>query len=415
MKSVCNGLDDLKGFFQKYRVIIDTDAGSSGLAVMERLRKLKQSGEKVVKKATFDFFSELSDIRLSISGTIQHLNFIMEYAAGFGARFSLVLQESRLTGNSEAIRDIQEDVGRVGEVISSVKGDIDDIKEDTAAIKGDTSEIKENTRIISTEIKKLNELKPRILEWLTSVEYSQRLNDVFGEAESGTGRWFLDSDEFRAWLLADRSSILFCHGRPGAGKTFISSITIRYLQDLYQHQGGVAITYLFCDYREKEMTAQSMILSLLRQLLQEHVDLPPAAKVIFEKHKDRKTRPRLEDFLDCLSAVINDRGFFAVYIVIDALDEFQSQDGSSRVKFMEMLFSVQQKASTIVKILVTSRALPDIEEIFEQCPSLEIRAKEDDVQLYLERNAERVTKDKVLQKAVTTAIADVVDGMYVFL
>ena len=68
-----------------------------------------------------------------------------------------------------------------------------------------------------------NELQ--ILSWISPLESWKRHSDVARARTEGVGKWVLQSREFQAWRKDgnDRSTgrILFCHGVPGAGKTFI--------------------------------------------------------------------------------------------------------------------------------------------------------------------------------------------------
>ncbi|KAG0634298.1 hypothetical protein HOY80DRAFT_987102 [Tuber brumale] len=65
----------------------------------------------------------------------------------------------------------------------------------------------------------------RILLWISPLESWKRHSDVARTRARGIGEWVLQSREFQAWREGGKdqpaSRILFCHGVPGAGKTFI--------------------------------------------------------------------------------------------------------------------------------------------------------------------------------------------------
>ena len=55
-----------------------------------------------------------------------------------------------------------------------------------------------------------------ILNWLTPIDYAPQQSDFVGRRQEGTGKWFLDSAEFHAWVDTNKQT-LFCPGIPGAG------------------------------------------------------------------------------------------------------------------------------------------------------------------------------------------------------
>lgn len=304
-----------------------------------------------------------------------------------------------------------------------IRSDVCEVKADTAAIRNDSSEIKGNTEQINKKLDHFAEsdLKAKILEWITPISYAHKLNDVLSKRQTGTGQWFLEADAFETWVQKDSgSNVLYCQGAPGAGKTVLSSIIIKHLQSIYPRHGDVAVAYLFCDYLDKDVTVQSMILSLLKQLLEEHRGLPKAIKDVYDKHKDGKNRarPTLDDFLCCISAVVDDRDFSAVYVVVDALDEFRNED-RPRQDLIEKLLNIQEKSANTFKILVTARPLPNIEALFRNSLSLEISATKGDIRLYLENNVKgafNITQDvkanNAFQEEIITGISTACDGMY---
>ena len=68
-----------------------------------------------------------------------------------------------------------------------------------------------------------------------------------------------------------------------------------------------------------------------------------------------------------------------------------------------------------VRLLATSRLIPDIEAEFYGKPRIEIRADEGDVRRYLEHHLEDlplcVQRNQLLQAKIVTEISSAVDGM----
>ena len=68
--------------------------------------------------------------------------------------------------------------------------------------------------------------RSQLLAWLSPLEPSLRHQDIRERRVRGVGEWLLQTKEFRSWRaggVGDESdgAVLFCHGDPGVGKTFI--------------------------------------------------------------------------------------------------------------------------------------------------------------------------------------------------
>ncbi|KAG7041654.1 ankyrin repeat protein [Colletotrichum scovillei] len=79
----------------------------------------------------------------------------------------------------------------------------------------------------------LDESRRRVLDQITSIDFTAQQIDNLDRRQEGTGKWLLESPEFEAWVLGDRRT-LFCPGMPGAGKTMLSSIVIEYLKRRFE-------------------------------------------------------------------------------------------------------------------------------------------------------------------------------------
>jgi Cdc6-like AAA superfamily ATPase len=251
-----------------------------------------------------------------------------------------------------------------------------------------------------------------IIDWLTPIDYSTQQSDFIGRRQKGTGQWLLDSDEFQRWQN-DSKQTMFCPGIPGAGKTMITSIVIDHLCETFQNEADIGIAYLYCNYRRKEeQSPDQLLLSLVKQLVQELPSVPDGIKNLYERHKCRRTRPSFDEILTALHSIVAD--YSRVFIIIDALDECHGSDGY-RQKLLSETFSLQAK--TEVNIFATSRFIPEITKKFEGSVFLEIRASDEDVRRYLDGKIPLlrpfVSRSLALQEEIKTEIIKVVEGMYV--
>ena len=249
-----------------------------------------------------------------------------------------------------------------------------------------------------------------VLNWLTLVDYGSQQSDFINRRQPGTGQWLLESEEFQRWLNCDQQT-LFCPGIPGAGKTILTSIVVEELSSRFSTDPGVGIAYLYCNFRQKhEQKAQDLLTSLLKQLSQERSTLPDSVKSLYDKHKEKWTRPSLDEISRTLQSVVGT--YRRVIIIVDALDECQ-ESNNCRTKFLSEIFKLQVKSGA--SLFATSRFISEVTEKFKGCPSQEILASDEDVRKYLDDHMSprrAVLRENLkLQDEIKTKIVKATKGM----
>ncbi|KAJ3454410.1 hypothetical protein MRS44_018304 [Fusarium solani] len=253
-----------------------------------------------------------------------------------------------------------------------------------------------------------------LMKWLTPIDYAPQQNYFFDRWQPGTGQWLLDTEEFQSWVKT-RGQTLFCPGIPGAGKTILTSIVVKNLQDRSQNDPNMGIAYIYCNFqRQDEQTAEGLLMSLLKQLTRGRPTFPDGVKSLHDKHRNKQSRPSFDEISSILQSVA--ALYLRVFILIDALDECRVSDGSL-TKFIVEVFKLQAKSGA--NVFATSRFIPEIPEIadtFENGISLEIRATEEDVRRYLDAHMLRlpafVRRSPELQEEVKNGIVNSVQGMF---
>ena len=249
-----------------------------------------------------------------------------------------------------------------------------------------------------------------IVDWLTPIDYALQQNDFISRRQEGTGQWLLDSDEFQRWL-DKKQQTLFCPGIPGAGKTMITSIVVDNLGTRFENDDTIGIAYLYCNFRQqKDQKPADLLASVLGQLVQGQPSVPNSTKILYERHRAKRTRPSFSEISQVLQSAV--ASYSRTFIVIDALDECGTSDGGWR-KFLSEIFNLQAK--TGASLFATSRFIPNITEEFKGSPSLEIRANDKDVRGYLDGQMSQlrpfVLRNPDLQEEIKTEIVKAVNGM----
>jgi hypothetical protein len=219
-----------------------------------------------------------------------------------------------------------------------------------------------------------------ILNWLTPIDYAKQQSDFISRRQEGTGQWLLDSNQFQNWVIQGNQT-LFCPGIPGAGKTMSAAIVIDKLYTMFQNDASIGIAYVYCNFRRQhDQKPVDLLSSLLKQLIQERSLMPEKVNSLYQRHKDKRTRPSLDEILQTLHSAVAD--YSRIFIIIDALDECQVSDRGGK-RFLTELFNFQTK--TTANLFVTSRFIPEIKKMFDgRSARLEIRASDKDLQRYLD-------------------------------
>jgi hypothetical protein len=256
-----------------------------------------------------------------------------------------------------------------------------------------------------------------VLNWLTPIDYGPQHSDFLKRRQLGTGQWLLDTDEYQTWQNTGKKT-LFCPGIPGAGKTILTAIVIDHLTTRFQNDADIGIAYVYFNYKQNvdkqnvdKQNVDNLLLSLLKQLSQERPSLPESVKALHDQHRNKRTRPSINELLKALQSVA--AMYSRVFIIVDALDECQASDGC-QASFLSEIFTLQAK--TRANLFATSRYISNIEKEFEGSTLLEIHASEEDVRRYLDGHVLQlpgfVTRSPELQEEIKAAIVKAVDGMY---
>ena len=261
------------------------------------------------------------------------------------------------------------------------------------------------------ESREATEERNRILDWVRPVDFASQQSDLSTRRQAGTGEWLLNSAEFRAWMEA-RGQTLFCPGFPGAGKTILASFVVDELVALSQKNQKIGVAYVYCSFRRQDKP-EDLLASLVKQLAQGQPSLPGVIRSLYDKHRDKRTRPSFGEISASLRSVAS--LYSKVFIVVDALDECPISKGC-RTRFIAEIIDIQ--AQTGASIFTTSRFIPEITQTFQDTATvLEIRARAEDVRKYLASQMFHlpgfVRRRADLQEEIITEIIRAADGMYV--
>lgn len=247
-----------------------------------------------------------------------------------------------------------------------------------------------------------------IVSWLSTFDYHQQA-DYIQRVHKETGQWFLTSKDFRRWLSGTHET-LFCPGSPGAGKTMLTALIVDYLWKKFRVASDIGIGFLYCSKWQQRSTSESLILDLLKQLVQAQTFLCHDVRIMYQNCIAYSRRPSKFDIAKAIRSVVNE--YSRVYIIVDALDEI---DAEVRKSFLNDIFLLQK--DTGLNILATACKVPEIVAAFsnDKTKSLEVFASDEDIAAYFNDHVIDlpfyVSKDSILRKQIARQIVNNAKGM----
>jgi hypothetical protein len=238
------------------------------------------------------------------------------------------------------------------------------------------------TMSIKTQI--TQEETQKVLSWLCplSAHGAQiSLDNALRRRLSGTGRWFLESDSYKDWFGA-KSSSLWITGLPGSGKTLLCASAVQSI--LANRDESTAVLYFFFDHGDPtKVSNDHLVMTMIRQLLEQSLDLVGAAKKMFDDKSHGGERPfQRTEYIPLLQSFIDH--FEDVYVLCDALDEATESDRIASTLETLMLHSTRRDQR--IKLLFTSRFDVNLEHRHDLITSTRIALAENmkpDIEQYV--------------------------------
>src|SRR6187402_707816 len=162
-----------------------------------------------------------------------------------------------------------------------------------------------------------------IHKWLGSYDTSANYNAAKERRQKNTGQWLLKSSKYVEWK-ATPNARLWLSGKPGCGKTILSSTVIEDIFNSLRQQPRSALLYFYFRHdnkptREHENQYSQMLRSLIVQLSCQIRILPKALDEIYENNLHGQRQPSNVELGVLLNKMAGDVD--QVFLVLDALDE----------------------------------------------------------------------------------------------
>lgn len=261
-------------------------------------------------------------------------------------------------------------------------------------------------RICQTE-REIASLKGKIRNNLSPVDHMRPWNRALKQKVQSTADWLIHDPTFLEWRDSPDSTILWCSGTMGVGKTILMSSVISHLRASRQNNKSVAVAYFLClAENEDSLSARNLVGSLTRQLLDRHIDECTHSTLLSLQSESQSfyTNDIAQLLLSHLTA---DNTY---YIVLDGLDEC----GLTQVREMANILALFFKSKRL-KIICASR--PELEEDLFKCVKPQHRVVMDeekvtrDIALYITATLYDCLEEGTLVLGDNTIIDTIVDAL----
>ncbi|KAL3472288.1 ankyrin repeat-containing domain protein [Aspergillus californicus] len=257
--------------------------------------------------------------------------------------------------------------------------------------------------------KQVSELKA----WLRPTDYLGESSDFKKHLNShvpGTGEWLQQTTHYQQWHEG-AADALWLKAIAGAGKSVLAARLISHLQST-ESQTPV----LFFFFRQI-VASNHGIHSLVRDWMAQLLEFSPHLRFQLRKWREENQR-NVEDIsfnelwqllLDCFSFLGK------VYCVVDALDELDSEQTDD---FLRRLVHLGRTRPGSVKILMTSRPLPQIQKVLNTPSVLQVRLEDrqtnKDISLFIQHRLLLADVDEMTRATIKRSIEDRVHPSFLY-
>jgi hypothetical protein len=231
---------------------------------------------------------------------------------------------------------------------------------------------------VKEQIHQAHELERDINRWLSPATVEDDLHRLFSSCADSSCQWVLKTPEMMEFRNVDAPKSLRLCSWPGGGKSVAASFLVKFFQSTPE----LPVLYFFCRSTDAEKTfTTSVARTLIWQLLQTEPSLYTLLAPIYHRC-GRQTADSEVIVFEIFESILKKTSHKEIYIVIDALDE--CHDTST---LLNLLTSVQNSATTHLKLLITSRDDPDLSRQLSFCTSkIFLQENQDPLARYINDN-----------------------------
>ncbi|KAL1607910.1 hypothetical protein SLS60_002849 [Paraconiothyrium brasiliense] len=255
-----------------------------------------------------------------------------------------------------------------------------------------------------------------IRQWLGAPDPSAIPSKALKARVQNSDHWILESDAYTNWKRKP-ASVLWLWGKPGSGKTVISTVVLEDLLQRCDHSlRGVCAHFYFNFINNRTEGLELMLCSLISQLSKYCVQKPACLDILLALRKRGWPQPdeSLRIFMKVLQEMILE--FPQVFILIEGLDECLQR--SQLLSVLETMWQLPN-----LHLLMISRHDMEFRDLVESLSNkenaaiLEIGGQHEDIRQYIrhrlssESSFRKWASDAKLRQEVEETLVERADGL----
>lgn len=258
--------------------------------------------------------------------------------------------------------------------------------------------------IENREIEKAKQNLHNVRTWLSVAMPGDDLLVASEKRDMLLGDWLVNNEKFQQWQNSEKSIMLWLYGFAGTGKTGLVCRLIRELEPSSQKVNRTAFFFCSSDSvhtgsngafsrSDPEEALRSIVSQLATSEESNHVAPILQGKYnVFGPDSDQSINL---PYSDCIEIIVAISESTPVTIIIDAFDEC---DQNRSPRLIQHLEEIIRQSPTNVKVFISTRAFPAIEDKLVPDRSIEVNADNNgvDVKRFIHSTLERRINDKTL-------------------
>ncbi|KAH8984900.1 hypothetical protein EDB86DRAFT_3219430 [Lactarius hatsudake] len=221
-------------------------------------------------------------------------------------RLDRLTQEEARMAAVEALmitRGIDDKMDGVNERVQCVDTKVEVIDNKVGSV---TRRVEENGVAIQRVVNQVsglnrNELRKDLRKWIAPPDPSVNYNAASRAHHAGTAAWCTKGNTLADWKT---SGLLWIHGKPGSGKSILSSVLMRDIESL-SNVGSAYMAYFFFDFKDTgKQDSRALSSSLLVQLSSQSEQFYNVLLELYSSHEDGSKQPTDNSLLRCLKHML---------------------------------------------------------------------------------------------------------------
>ncbi|KAM5346981.1 hypothetical protein ACJ41O_009986 [Fusarium nematophilum] len=251
----------------------------------------------------------------------------------------------------------------------------------------------------------------KIRSWLEPTSY----DNVGGEFRKhqaahvdGTGVWLTSSSTYQQWLQGEEHGLLWIKGIPGSGKSVMAANLIHEITA--SNPGCPVLFFFFRQIIQANHDPQALLRDWMDQVLDYSPPLQKRLMTYLSRSIDSISMEDMWNDLKMALANLPDKAF----CIADALDEMDQGNDA----FLTSLGDLGSWRPKTVKVLITSRPVPAVEDPLRLTPCLHLRLEEEmvdaDISTYVQYTLSNSAIPQSDWEVIKKAVPGRANGLFLY-